>query len=122
MEVISIKRYVVEFGYGVDLHGQDVNKAAQKAVKDAISHSCLCGLEEILGVNLDEVIVEAIVAVSRPEEIDEEGIKAVLPIGQKYVKAVKGGLRVPGIKEPQFGDTEDDSIEVAVACVTVSIK
>lgn len=38
MEVIFIKRYVVEFGYGVDLHGQDVNKAAQKAVKDAISH------------------------------------------------------------------------------------
>jgi uncharacterized protein (TIGR02058 family) len=36
--VIFIKRYVVEFGYGVDLHGQDVNKAAQKAVKDAISH------------------------------------------------------------------------------------
>jgi len=121
MEAVLIKRFIVEFGYGVDLHGQDVNKAAQKAVKDAISHSCLCGLTEILGVDLNEIVVEATVAVSRPEEIEEEGIKAVLPIGEKYVKAIIGGMRVAGIKEPEFGD-KDDTIEVAVACITVNIK
>jgi len=43
------KRFVVELGYGADLHGGDVTKAAQRAVKDAISRSCLCGLFDILG-------------------------------------------------------------------------
>jgi hypothetical protein len=47
---IGMKRFVIEFGYGIDLHGQDVNNAAAKAVKDAISHSCLSGLVEICGI------------------------------------------------------------------------
>ena len=33
------KRFLVEFGTGVDLHGGNVTKAAQKALRDAISHS-----------------------------------------------------------------------------------
>ena len=37
-------RYIIEFGMGTDFHGQDVTKAACKAVKDAVSRSCLCGL------------------------------------------------------------------------------
>ena len=41
-----MKKYIVELGLGSDFHGQDVTKAAKKAAKDAISHSCLCGLEE----------------------------------------------------------------------------
>ncbi|MDN5332416.1 MAG: hypothetical protein PWP45_1641 [Tepidanaerobacteraceae bacterium] len=117
-----IKRFVIEFGYGVDLHGQDVNNAAKKAVKDAISHSCLCGLTEILNLdNLDDVIVEVTVAVSRPEEIDEDAIKELLPIGKKSVKAVEGGIGFSGLNLAQFGDI-NDSIEVAVACVTVGIE
>ena len=40
-----MKKYIVELGLGSDFHGQDVTKAAKKAAKDAISHSCLCGLE-----------------------------------------------------------------------------
>ena len=39
-----LKRYIVEFGMGADLHGGDVTKAAVKAVKDATSRSCLCGM------------------------------------------------------------------------------
>ena len=46
----KLKRYVVEFGMGLDIHGQDAGKAAQKAVKDAVSRSCLCGLSEVLGL------------------------------------------------------------------------
>jgi len=36
------------------------------------------------------------------------------------VNAVHGGLNVPGIYLPRFGD-RDDSIEVAIACVEVGI-
>lgn len=109
---------------GLDIHGQDVNKAAQKAVKDAISKSCLIGLNEILNFkdDLDEkVFINVTVAVSRPEEVNEEDIKECLPVGQKIVKAVKGGLTVPGFYYPRFGD-KNESIEAALACIEVSIK
>lgn len=119
---MAIKRYILEFGMGVDFHGQDVNRAAEKAVLDAISRSCLCGLEELLDIKdfNEQVAVNVTLAVSRPEEIDEERIKKCLPIGKKKVTAVKGGLRIPGLYIPEFGD-KDNSIEAALACVEVEI-
>lgn len=123
--MIGTRRYVIEFGIGMDMHGQDVNKAAQKAVRDAISKSCLIGLKEVLGIaeeDMDErVVVRATVGVSRPMEINEEEIKKCLPLGRKHVKAVSGGMTVPGLYYPRFED-KDDSIEVALACIEVSIK
>ena len=47
-----MKKFIVEFGMGTDFHGQDVTKAARKAVRDAVSRSCLCGLEDVLGLSL----------------------------------------------------------------------
>jgi uncharacterized protein (TIGR02058 family) len=118
----KVSRYIIEFGIGMDLHGQDVNKAALKAVRDATTKSCLCGLKEVLGLDdLDRhVRITATVAVSRPEEVVASDIAACLPVGKVEVKAVKGGLKVPGLLMPQFGD-KDDSIEVAIACVEVGI-
>jgi uncharacterized protein (TIGR02058 family) len=118
----KIGRYVVEFGLGLDFHGQDVNRAAQKAVKDAISKSCLCGLDEILHLkDLNrEVRIEVILGVSDPAQIRGEDIKSCLPVGTASVKAVVGGLQASGLYLPGFGD-KDDSIEAAVACVEVWI-
>lgn len=118
-----IRRFVIEFGLGADFHGQDVNRAAEKAVTDAVSRSCLCGLKEILELKdmETEVIVNVTVAVSDPEKIDAEKIKRCLPIGKKNVVAVKGGLKTSGLYYPAFGDI-DDSIEVAIACIEVGIE
>lgn len=118
-----MKRYIIEFGIGMDFHGQDVNKAAQKAVKDAVSKSCLCGLTEVLGLgDLDEQVhIHATVAVTRPGDVKPADIAACLPIGKVTVNAVAGGLRVPGLYLARFGD-QDDSIEVAVAALEVGIK
>ena len=89
-------RYIIEFGMGTDFHGQDVSKAAAKAVKDAVSRSCLCGLSEVLRLeDLNQVKITVTVAVPRPEEVNPKLV-------------------------PQFGD-KDDSIEVAVAAVEVEI-
>lgn len=67
---------------GTDFHGQNVTKAAVKAVKDAISHSCLCGLSEVLALkDLDrDIKITVTVAVSRPEEVNPETVAACLPI------------------------------------------
>ena len=115
-------RFIIELGMGADLHGQDVTKAAKKAVEDAISMSCLCGLREVLGIgNLnDGVYVHVTVAVSRPDEVDCDAVRRLLPVGTVDVEAVQGGLRVPGLYVSRFKDA-DNSIEVAVAAVEVEV-
>ena len=93
-----MRRYLIEFGMGMDFHGQDVSKAAVKAAKNAISNSCLCGLQEVLGM----------------EDLNQVKIKVTI------AAPVDGGLHFPGLYLPQFGD-RDDSIEVAVAAVEVVV-
>jgi uncharacterized protein (TIGR02058 family) len=120
-----MKRFIIEFGSGMDFHGQDVNKAAVKAVKDAVSKSCLCGLTEILELGdtgLDErVEIKVTVAVSDPDAVKLDEIAAVLPVGKVTLNAVKGGLTIPGIMIERFGD-KDDTIEAALAALEVFVK
>lgn len=114
-------RYIIEFGLGTDFHGQDVNKAAAKAVRDAISRSCLCGLDEVLHIdNFNQIKVKVTVAVSRPAEVDPKSIAECIPIGSAEIHTIDGGLHLPGLYLPRFGD-KDDSIEAAIAAVEVEI-
>lgn len=117
-----MNRYIIEFGLGMDFHGQDVNNAAKKAVKDAISKSCLCGLSELFKLNdLDnDIDIKVTVAVSRPAEIDAKAIAECLPVGKVSVHSVQGGMTVAGLYLPRFGD-RDESIEAALAAVEVFI-
>lgn len=79
-----LQRYIVELGTGADLHGADMTKAARRAVKDAISRSCLCGLVEVLGrSSFQGVHVHAEIAVPDPAGVDVEAVKAAIPIGEK---------------------------------------
>ena len=67
---MAAKRFIVEIGSGIDIHGEDATKAACRAVKDAISRSCLCGIVEIMGIHdLNSVDVEIVVAVPRPQDV-----------------------------------------------------
>ena len=68
---MAAKRFIVEIGTGVDLHGEDVTAAACRAVKDAISRSCLCGLVEILALEkLEDVNVDILIATPEPQKVD----------------------------------------------------
>lgn len=118
-----MNRYIIEFGLGMDFHGQDVNNAAKKAVKDAISKSCLCGLSELFKLNDldDDINIKVTVAVSRPSEIDAQAIAECLPVGKVSVHSIQGGMTVAGLYLPRFGD-RDESIEAALAAVEVFIR
>jgi uncharacterized protein (TIGR02058 family) len=110
---------------GTDFHGQSVTKAAQKAVRDAVSRSCLCGLEEILGYSFEEmnekVVLKVTVAVTRPEEVDVKQLEQFLPVGKKEFTIVEGGLMIKGLNISEFGDM-DDSIEASIVCIEVCIS
>ena len=42
------------------------------------------------------MVVEVTLAISRPEEVDEETVLAVLPHGKGKLKVIKGGLEIEG--------------------------
>jgi uncharacterized protein (TIGR02058 family) len=101
---------VLEFGMGVDVHGGDCTKAACRAVSDAIRHSSLPLLAEARERG-GKMLVEVTVAVPDPASVDIARVSRELPHGEVTVRAVAGGLRVPGA----------DTL-MACAAITVSIE
>jgi uncharacterized protein (TIGR02058 family) len=94
------KKYLLENGTGVDLHGKDETKAAQKAVKDAISHSSMIGLGQFFKIRdfkeLEEALmVDVTIATPNPETVDGEAILSVLPEGRRRINIIKGGMMWP---------------------------
>ncbi len=116
------KRFIVEIGTGIDIHGEDVTEAACRAVKDAVSRSCLCGLVEIIEVqDTSQVEIDVLVASPKPEEVDLEKVMKAVPIGKKTVQSVAGGMSAQGLCVPKFGP-ECDQIMVVNAALTVFIN
>lgn len=116
------QRFAIELGYAADLHGQDMTKAAVRAVRDAVSRICLCGIVEICGrERFQGVYVHAEVAVPNPDEVDRETVLANIPIGETSLNVTKGGMSVPGIEAPCFAPGVSNII-VACAALTISIE
>jgi uncharacterized protein (TIGR02058 family) len=105
---MSTVPYVLEFGMGVDLHGEDCTKAACRAVFDAVRHSSLPLLQEIRERG-GTMLVDVTVAVPDPATVDLERVKAELPHGEVSVHAVSGVLRVPGR-------------ETIIACASIAVS
>ena len=91
---MSAKPYVLEFGMGVDVHGQDGTTAAIRGVSDAIRHSSLPFFREVRERG-GTMFVAVTVGVPDPASVDVERVKKELPHGEVTVRAVPGGLRVP---------------------------
>jgi uncharacterized protein (TIGR02058 family) len=105
---MSTVPYVLEFGMGVDLHGEDCTKAACRAVFDAVRHSSLPLLNEIRERG-GTMLVDVTVAVPDPASVKLDVVKAELPHGEISVHAVSGGLRVPGR-------------ETIIACASIAVS
>ena len=107
---MSAQPMVLEFGMGVDVHGQDCTKAACRAVSDAIRHSSLPMFTDVRARG-GRMLVDVTVGVPDPAAVDVARVKAELPHGEVTVRAVPGGLRVLGA----------DTI-IACAAITVSVE
>jgi uncharacterized protein (TIGR02058 family) len=107
---VNAKPWVLEFGMGVDVHGEDSTKAACRAVSDAIRHSSLPLVREIRERG-GRMLVDVTVGVPDPASIDVNRVRGELPHGEVTVRAVAGGLRVPG----------SDTL-IACAAITVSVE
>ena len=105
-------RWITEMGMGVDVHGGDYTKAAERAVSDALRHSSL-NFFAAAGKNRDDMQVEVRIGVADPSAIDVERIKAQVPYGTVTVTPMTGGLDVPA-------DRGDDVLIMANAAILVS--
>ena len=116
------KRYLVEFGTGVDLHGMDVMEAAERAVKDAVSHCCMCGLVDLLGISdlRTDMRVTMKIAAPDPKRIDPEKLKKLLIADNVDVEVVEGGMQLNGLHVDEFG--KGDQIVIVNAGLTVWVK
>lgn len=121
---MDYRRYLVEVGTGVDLHGEDETKAAQKAVKDAISHSSMVGLGQLFNIKsfseLEEALmVDVTIATPNPEKVDGDTVLATLPEGKRRINVIKGGLRFPA--ETTREETKTHAIVMANAVIVVLV-
>ena len=116
------KRYLVEIGCGADLHGMDVMEAATRAVNDAVSHCCMCGLVETLGVKdlRSEIRVRMKIGAPEPENVDPEPLKKLLITDNVDVEVVQGGMMLNGIHRDEFG--KGDQIMIVIAGLTVYVR
>jgi uncharacterized protein (TIGR02058 family) len=115
------KRFIIEMGTGVEQHGQDVTRAATKAVKDAIGRVNLVGLLEMVFLeDLNDMLVEVLIACPRPGEVNTGEVLQALPFGQKDIRVVEGGMLVHGHELRELEDKSDEII-IANAAVTVSL-
>ena len=105
---MSAKRMVLEFGMGVDVHGQDSTTAACRAVSDAIRHSSLPFFQDVRERG-GKMLVDVTVGVPNPGAVDVERVRRELPHGEVTVHAVAGGLKVPGS-------------DALIACVGITVS
>ncbi|MBI2171858.1 MAG: Lin0512 family protein [Chloroflexi bacterium] len=111
---MALRRCLVEFGTGVDLHGKDSTRAARRAVADALRH-CSPSFPAVFGHDSRLIFVEVNIAVPHYETVRPGEVLLELPYGRKSINVVEGGLEVP-----REGDNEDTTI-MANAAVIVSL-
>ena len=111
--IMARKRLVLEMGMGVDLHGKDYTKAAERAVREAIWHNSL-SIGGDVGQTVDDMYVDVTVAVPNPAAVDRNAVLAALPHGHKSINVVQGGLEIPN-------EAGTDAYVIANAAVVVSL-
>lgn len=111
---MTLKRYITEMGMGVDVHGQDYNLAAKRAVSDAIRHSSL-NFFQALNKSPQDMHITVKIGIPNPSSINPTEIAKELPYGTVTVEPERGGIEVPN-------DAGDDAIVIANAVIIVYLE
>ncbi|MBC2284316.1 hypothetical protein HCB69_07995 [Listeria booriae] len=84
----------IQTGFGVDVHGQDITKAAVRAVRHAIFTNSMPGIEAFLpDGDLNNMVVNVKLALPCDAELlDYDAIKAIIPYGTVTVETMAGGM------------------------------
>lgn len=111
----------IQYGMGIDLHGQDVTKAAVRAVQNAIHHNSMPGVRSLMPhQDLQKMQVHVRLAVPCDEDkLDLEQVRQAFPYGQVTFEVTQGGmLTTSGILLEDKGD-KNDLAYIVIAAVEV---
>ena len=115
------KRYLIEIGTGVDMHGGDMTGAALKAVKDAMSHCCMAGVREIHGAGPERIALRIKICCPRPEALDLEALRQPVRFYDDVeIIPAPGGAAEKGLHVAEMG--AGDTLVAALAIITVYLK
>jgi uncharacterized protein (TIGR02058 family) len=111
----------IEIGMGIDLHGQNVTKAAVRAVQNAIHHNSMPGLRLVLPNNdINNMKVNVRLAVPADKEmLDLDVVKKELPYGQVSFEVIDGGMLTTSGIVLEDKEDKNDIVYVVVASVEV---
>ena len=119
---MAMKRLIIEFGQGVDMHGGDQNNAVLKAVKDAVHHCCMAGISEIFTITdrKKQAKIKADIYAPHPEQVDPEVVTGYLSSLDWDVEAEihQGGANPEGIA---FDGQPKTEITIAIVALTVYV-
>lgn len=104
------KLLFIQTGMGVDVHGQNVTKACARAVRNAIYHNSMPGIEALLpNSDLNNMTVNVKLAVpADAEKINQAEIAALIPYGTVTIEIMAGGmLTTSGIVLTEKDDHND---------------
>lgn len=115
------KMMFVEIGMGIDLHGQNVTKAAVRAVQNAIHYNSMPGIRSVLpGGDLANMKVNVRLAVPADrEKLDLERVREELPYGQVTFEVLDGGMLTSSGILLTDKDDVNDLAYVVIASVEV---
>ncbi|MBY7145114.1 Lin0512 family protein [Virgibacillus sp. NKC19-3] len=111
----------VQTGSGIDVHGQNITKAATRAVENAIWYNSMPGIEKFLPEQKLEnmkVIVKLALPLDR-EKLDTAKIKEAIPYGTVDVELTEGGMATSSGIILEDKDDENDLMYIVNAAVEV---
>ena len=112
----------VELGMGADLHGQNVTKAAVRAVRNAIERNSMPGMRTLVNGDTSQMKVRVHLAVpADADQLDLEQVRAVFPYGEVTFKVVPGGMLAPSGIFLADKDDRNEMIYIVNAAVEVGI-
>lgn len=111
----------IQLGTGVDVHGQNITKAAVRAVEDAIYTNSMPGIQKFLPEERIEnmkVTIKLAVPLDR-EKLDKEKVKEVIPYGSVQVEVTEGGMATTNGIILEDHDDENDLMYIVNVAVEV---
>jgi len=107
---MALKRLALQLGTGTDIRGGDYTKAAIRAVKAALWQNVL-SVAKAFDMPNEAMVVEIIIGVEKPDQVDKVAVGAVLPYGTADVRVEHGGMDTP------FDDSNDITVLANAAVV-----
>jgi len=113
--------FFIETGTGIDVHGQDVNVAASRAVQNAIHYNSLPGMRSILpDGDIHNMKVHVKLALPTDlDKLDEEEIKKLFPYGTVTVEVMQGGMATTSGIFLEEQDDKNDLMYIVNASIEV---